>query len=450
MKLSFINKLKKLIPNPLIAPVPPELQEKFDEVQLNNSIRNIRILTIIAVAGKLINPIFILLTNQHLEEGFFDFVDYSEIAIIILFNLAVVFLRRSNQRKTLWFLCYFLIAVFYILYEYSINFSGTASQVPQMFFVTIFLFSFLPDFRPKIFITFAILYFLATVYILILKNQYIYDFFGVQSHIINIFLIILITKIILYNGKVNTFVNTYKINKLNENLITANKEIEEQKDELKNYNNNLEKMVLAKTGRIVKLQNAVMETISELVERRDDITGGHINRSSKFLEDFIIEIIDKGLYSKYTAGWNIDQVVLSAQLHDVGKIAIDDSILKKTGKLTEEEFEKMKKHTIFGGEIIREIQKKSGEQDFLDYAFVFAVYHHEKWDGTGYPYKLSGDDIPVPARIMAIIDVYDALISERPYKKPFSHDEAIRIIREGRGTHFDPALTDLYVSMSVS
>jgi len=444
----IVNSVKSVLSRPLFEKVPAELQDKFDEIQLNNSIRNIRILTVFAVIGKLLNPVFILLTNQHLEDGFFQFVDYSEFAIIFIFNIAITLLRKLNKRRILWFLCYFLIAGFYILYEYAINFSGSVSQIPQLFFITIFLFSFLPDFKPKFFITFAALYFLVTVYILMLKNQYIYEYFGVQSHIINIFLIIIITKILLYNRKVRTFVNTYQINKLNENLLNANTEIQTQKEELRKYNNDLEKMVLEKTDRIVRLQNAVMETIAELVERRDDTTGGHINRTSRFLKVFIEAVLEKGLYKKYTGAWNINQMVLSAQLHDVGKIAIDDSILKKPCKLTDEEFNKMKNHTVLGGEIIKEIQAKSEGQEFLDYAFTFAVYHHEKWDGTGYPYKISGADIPLPARLMAIIDVYDALISERPYKKPFSHDEAIKIIGEGKGTHFDPALADLFVSIS--
>jgi putative two-component system response regulator len=132
----------------------------------------------------------------------------------------------------------------------------------------------------------------------------------------------------------------------------------------------------------------------------------------------------------------------------VGKIAIDDIILRKPGKLTHEEFETMKQHTILGGEIIKEIQSKTGEQEFLDSAFIFAVYHHEKWDGSGYPYGIAGDKIPLPARLMTLIDVYDALISQRAYKEPFSHEEAVKIIKEGKGSHFDPVLTELFLSVS--
>jgi len=122
--------------------------------------------------------------------------------------------------------------------------------------------------------------------------------------------------------------------------------------------------------------------------------------------------------------------------------------LRKPGKLDNDEFEAMKKHTIIGGEIIKEIQNKTEESEFLEYAYMFAVYHHEKWDGSGYPFGIAGEKIPLPARLIALIDVYDALISERPYKKAFTHEEALKIIADGKGTHFDPVLTDLFLSVS--
>jgi len=434
----------------IIEPIPPELQEEFGNIQLENSILRIRILTIIALTAKLINVFFKFFANENLQnESILNLFDYSELAVIAVFYLATFFFRNS-KKSILWIVCYLVIAGFFILYEFTINSAGTIEQIPFIFFVTIFLFSFLPDFKPKIFISFAILYFLVTAYILMIKNQNINDYFGVQSHILNIFVIIIVTKILLYNGKVRTFVNTHLINKLNEELITANSEIEKQKEELRRYNNNLEKMVLEKTERIIELKNAVMETISELVECRDGTTGEHISRTSKYLKILIDALLEKKLYSDQTGSWrkNTEQLILSAQLHDVGKIAIDDNILRKPGKLTDEEFTTMKNHTVFGGEIIKKIQEKTGEQEFLDFANIFAVYHHEKWNGSGYPYGIAGENIPLPARLMAIIDVYDALISERPYKKAFTHDEAINIIKEGRGTHFDPVLTDLFLSIA--
>ena len=450
MKKQAFDKLKSVFCRKIIETIPPDLQEEFGVIQLNNSIKRIRILTVIALAAKMINVVFKYLTNEHLQEGgLFNLFDFSELAIIVLFNLAIIFFRKS-RKQILWIICYLLIAGFYILWEFTINSAGTVEQIPFMFFVTIFLFSFLPDFKPKIFISFAILYFIATVYILMQKNQNINEYFGVQSHILNIFLIIIVTKIILYNSNVRTYVNTHKINQLNENLLTANKEIQFQKEELKKYNDNLEKMVQEKTEKIVDLKNAILETMSELVEQRDDTTGGHISRTSCYLNIFIDSLLASGLYGNQTASWgkNTKELVSSAQLHDVGKIAIADSILQKPGKLTNEEFETMKMHTVFGGKIISKIQTKTNEREFLDYANTFAVYHHEKWDGTGYPYGIAGEKIPLPARIMAIIDVYDALTSERPYKKPFSHEDAVNIIKEGRGSHFDPALTDLFLSVS--
>ena len=426
----------------IIAVVPSELQEKFDEIQLRNSIRRIRLFTLIAVAAKIINALFVYFANEHMQnEGLFNYIDYSELAIIALFNLSIFFFRKSSKKQILWIICYLFIASCYIIYEFAINLAGTPSQIPFIFFVTFFFFLIIPDFKPQIFITYAVLYFIGTMILLILKNQNLNEYYGVPSHVLNIFVIILVTKILLYNSKVKTFVNTYEINKLNENLLSA-------KNELQNYNDNLEKMVQEKTQRIVELKNAVMETIAELVEKRDDATGGHITRTSRFLKIFIDAVITSGLYKYQTSSWKIDQMILSAQLHDVGKIAIDDAILRKPGKLTDDEFDTMKKHTVLGGEIIKEIQKKAGEQEFLDYAFIFAVYHHEKWNGSGYPYGKAGEDIPLPARLMAIIDVYDALISERPYKKPFTHEEAVKIVKDGRGSHFDPALTDLFLSIS--
>lgn len=217
---------------------------------------------------------------------------------------------------------------------------------------------------------------------------------------------------------------------------------------LKDYSDNLEEMVRQKTEMILELQNAVMETMAELVECRDDATGEHIVRTQRYLQILIEEMMARQLYSEQTSRWNIDQLILSAQLHDVGKIAVSDSILCKPGKLTEDEYNEMKKHTVFGGEVIEKIQKKTRDHEFLEYAKILTVYHHERWDGSGYPYGLAGEDIPLPARLMAIVDVYDALTSERPYKKPFPHDEAVRIITDGRGTQFEPALVDLLVSVS--
>ena len=223
------------------------------------------------------------------------------------------------------------------------------------------------------------------------------------------------------------------------------KTLEHQAVELKNFNDNLQKMVDDKTQNVLDLQNALLKTMAELVECRDDITGGHIERTQHGIKIILEEIEQSNIYSNETKSWDLDLLLQSCQLHDVGKISIDDNILKKPGKLTDSEFELMKKHATFGEQIIEKIQTLAKESDFLKYAKIFAANHHEKWDGSGYPRGLKGDQIPLLGRIMAIVDVYDALISERPYKKAFSHEEAVRIIREGSGKQFDPTLVEVFI-----
>jgi len=222
--------------------------------------------------------------------------------------------------------------------------------------------------------------------------------------------------------------------------------VEAQREELQYFNENLQKMVEEKTQNVIELQNALLKTIAELVECRDDITGGHIERTQSGINILLEEIEKRGLYKEETKGWNKNLLLQSCQLHDVGKISISDSILKKPGKLNDEEFNEMKKHASFGEQIIEKIEALAKESDFLDYAKTFAASHHEKWDGSGYPRGLKENKIPLLGRIMAIADVYDALTSVRPYKEAFSHEEAVRIITESSGTQFDPILVEIFTS----
>lgn len=224
--------------------------------------------------------------------------------------------------------------------------------------------------------------------------------------------------------------------------------VEKQTQQLQNYNDNLQEMVREKTKTVYELQNAILETVAELVECRDDITGGHIERTQSFLKSMVNVLNRENVYQDIMSTWELEFLVQSAQLHDVGKIAIKDSILRKPGRLTDEEFDEMKKHTSFGEAVIEKIEKSTTEQTFLTHAKIFAGTHHEKWDGTGYPRGLKGEAIPLQGRIMAIADVYDALISERPYKRAFTHEEAVKVICDGSGTQFDPTLVDLFVKIS--
>jgi putative two-component system response regulator len=160
-------------------------------------------------------------------------------------------------------------------------------------------------------------------------------------------------------------------------------------------------------------------------------------------------MIARGIDTGELAELDIDSLVSSARLHDIGKIAISDLILNKSGKLTDEEYEIMKTHTSEGEKVIDKIVSRTGEdQIFLRNAKLFAGCHHERWDGKGYPRGRAGEDIPLQGRIMAVADVYDALISARPYKKPFTHEEATKIIMDGAGTQFDPTIAKLYFEIN--
>ena len=213
---------------------------------------------------------------------------------------------------------------------------------------------------------------------------------------------------------------------------------------LKDYADNLEVKVLEKTREVTNLQNTVIATVADLVEFRDGCTGGHTSRTRLYLETMINELLRRKIYDEEISKWNMDIFLSSVQLHDVGKIAITDLILNKPGKLTTEEFEIMKTHVTIGVDAIKKIIGNTKEHEFLRYALLIAGTHHEKWDGTGYPFGLKGENIPLEGRLMAIVDVYDALISERPYKKAFTHEEANKIILEGAGKHFDPVLVGVY------
>jgi len=224
--------------------------------------------------------------------------------------------------------------------------------------------------------------------------------------------------------------------------------VEAQKKELIHFNNNLQQMVDAKTKTVVELQNAILTTMAELVECRDIVTGGHIERTQTYLRIFLEALQQRNLFANETATWNLELVWQWAQLHDVGKIAIKDNILNKPSKLTDAEFEEVKTHPAFGAQVIEKIGESTTDKTFLEYATIFALTHHEKWDGSGYPSGLKGEAIPLLGRIMAVVDVYDALVSERPYKKAFSHTEALKIISESSGTHFDPTLVDVFLAVS--
>jgi len=223
--------------------------------------------------------------------------------------------------------------------------------------------------------------------------------------------------------------------------------LDSQRRELISYSSRLEKAVEKRTWEITELKNAFINSIAELIEYRDLNTGGHIDRTQRYMRIFLEAMKERQVYGSEIRYVDIDLVVQSSQLHDVGKIAIDDKILRTPGKLTPEEFEGMKMHPEFGERIISKIQERVPNSEFLEYAKICALYHHEKWDGSGYPKGLKGEKIPLLGRVMAIVDVYDAVVSKRPYKDAISHGRATEIIKKDSGIHFDPVLVELFLDI---
>jgi len=223
---------------------------------------------------------------------------------------------------------------------------------------------------------------------------------------------------------------------------------EDIKKELQNLNSSMQKRLISKMTEVLGLKNAVIGIVVELVEFRDGITGGHIARTERYLQQLIEKLMEADIYAEEIASWEMDILLSSAQLHDVGKIAISDTILQKPGRLTDEEFMIMRTHSQIGVDAIQRMEKKTEDNRFFAYAKTFAGTHHEKWDGSGYPNGLKGTEIPLEGRLMAIADVYDALVSRRPYKEPFSPEKSAEIIEEGRGVFFDPLLVDIFRTIS--
>ncbi len=215
--------------------------------------------------------------------------------------------------------------------------------------------------------------------------------------------------------------------------------------EILEYRNNLEKLVHIKTAQLEHIQYEVIMSIANLIENRDNTTGQHVKRTSNYVS-MIINSAKKTLYPELEDSY-IYNVIRAAPLHDIGKISISDTILQKPGPLTNEEFEIMKKHTLIGANIIQDNFKDIEDPLYIKIATNVALYHHEKWNGQGYPKGLSEKEIPLEARIMAIADVFDALTTKRCYKKAFPVNDAFRILEESSGSHFDPELLKLFLQL---
>ena len=218
--------------------------------------------------------------------------------------------------------------------------------------------------------------------------------------------------------------------------------------DLEDKNRKLEELAGRYISEIEKTQDAAILSLTSVLGTRDSETGNHIRRTQEYIRELAIYLKDHYRFSDFLTPENIDLLYKSAPLHDIGKVGIPDRILLKPGKLSKDEFDEMKKHTIYGRDAILCAEKSLGSNSFLRIAREIAFTHQEKWDGSGYPQGLMGDDIPVSGRLMAMADVYDALISKRAYKKPFSHEDATEYICNQKHLHFDPDIVDAFLALS--
>ena len=217
--------------------------------------------------------------------------------------------------------------------------------------------------------------------------------------------------------------------------------------ELKKHRDRLEELIQERTHELELTQEVTVECLGSLAEYRDMETGNHVKRMKCYIKLLAEKLKNHPRFEKTLTDSMIEMICKSAPLHDIGKVGVPDKILKKPGRLTAEEFEEMKRHTLYGRDALAHSARKLGKGSFLHVAQEMAYTHHERWDGTGYPEGLSGEAIPVVGRLMALSDVYDALISRRVYKDPFSHEETVKTIMGGNGTHFDPDVVAAFLEL---
>ena len=199
-----------------------------------------------------------------------------------------------------------------------------------------------------------------------------------------------------------------------------------------------------RTMRLLNANKNMIFVLANVIENRDETTGGHIERVSEYVRRLVSAMKQRGLYNEQLGGMDPEMVAVASLLHDVGKIYISDVVLNKPDKLTDDEYAVMKQHAKLGEKVIDQIINRSGDDEFFYNAKMFAAYHHERWDGRGYPNGLAGEDIPIQGRIMSVADVYDALTSERPYKRSFTDDEAVEMIMKDAGKAFDPNIAAVF------
>ncbi len=217
---------------------------------------------------------------------------------------------------------------------------------------------------------------------------------------------------------------------------------------LEQQNHLLEEKVRERTNEIELVQDAAIYSLTLLAEARDQETGEHIQRTQRFIKALAQSLQSHPKFQSFLDDKTIQLLYKSAPLHDIGKIAVPDAILQKPGKLTTVEMQEMQKHTTYGGDALKHAEKRAGSSSFLRFAREIAYSHQEKWDGSGYPEGLRGEQIPISARLMAIADVYDALVNKRVYKPALTHQEAIAYIEQQQGQHFDPDMVTAFLQIA--
>lgn len=218
-------------------------------------------------------------------------------------------------------------------------------------------------------------------------------------------------------------------------------------NKLKQHTLQLSKTLTSKSNEVEKFKKIAFKSISTLSNLRDNDTGTHLTRTQLYVKILAYELKKSKKFTKKLTENYIKILYNSAPLHDIGKIGIPDSILLKADKLTDKEYEQIKQHVVIGKNIMENIFKEINNDAFLKHSTELIIYHHERWDGKGYPYGLQGNKIPLSARIMSLADVYDALISKRVYKEPLSHEVAVDIIKSGSGTQFDPEIVKCFLEI---
>ena len=273
-------------------------------------------------------------------------------------------------------------------------------------------------------------------------QKYVYLSLGKQGVIDFLLISGLLVAISMYKQKITKH-DFLRTKMLEENREVLQDAVADQVQELKEKQSELQNQ----HQKIIDIQNNTIISLSNLVENRDSDTGEHVRRTSAYVNLLAHKAKNNGYCKKILTDDYISLLTKAAPMHDIGKIVVPDSVLKKPGKLKPEEFNEIKRHTTEGGRIVCEVLGEGEDKAYIKMAIDVASCHHERWDGEGYPNGLSGEDIPLSARIMAIADVFDALVSPRVYKEPFSVDKAMEIIKEEAGSHFDPTLATLFAGM---